>query len=130
LVDFLPILEGGRAMKTSLLIPLLFLLTIFTVNVWCWIFSSRGKDYPIPPIEYSVEHFTDLIGPQKEFIEDVWLVPETLLKLNPGISYDPKNFSRVFYFYRIPTKSKWEKVGYWILESKNWTRIDNGGYVG
>jgi hypothetical protein len=112
----------------------------FIVLIYCFQFSlltqgdfiyhgRNGKNYSIPPIkEYGYEHFSDMIGWQKKFIIKEWEVPNSLL--NPGMSSNPRNLSEVYYCYRIPTRSHYERAGYFVLDPKTWNRINNGNEIG
>jgi hypothetical protein len=118
--------------------PLLHMLAIFIIQsvvvnllasaVKPWVWTAHNRSYTIPPPDsnYSAEHFWDMVEPQGYFIEDVWRVDGSWA--NPSMTYDPVDLSRIFYVYRVLTKSKYERTNYCLLpyNGKNQWQPMNG----
>ncbi len=95
------------------------------VTVWEWKSLHSDRIYSIPPnnSEYSVEPLEEMVEPQKFFIDQVFEIPGGLL--NPGMTLDPHNSSRIYFIYRIPTKGKYERIGWFLLELPTFRKISN-----
>ncbi len=113
------------AVVLPIIINFLFIcLPVAGVTIWEWKSLHSDRVYSIPPKngdEYSVEAFEEMIKPQKVFIDKVFEIPGGLL--NPGMTLDPQNSSRVYFIYRIPTKGKYERIGWFLLELPTFQRI-------
>jgi hypothetical protein len=80
-----------------------------------WEYKAYNKTYLIPPAgdNYSLAHFFDMIEGQKFFFEDLWKIEGSFL--NPSMTNDPTDLSTLIYTHRIPTKTKYERTGYFIF---------------
>lgn len=78
--------------------------------------------------EYQIQQFADMADRQKNFVIDTWRIPKCWM--NPSMTIDPDDHSKVVLIWRMPDKGKRDKVGYLWLNRTTMEPTKNKDMIG